>query len=689
MRLATRVGELICWTRSTLPVLCPVTGRVAVREHAVRQSVVRRTVGFHAARWAPLNASSRLWRRWRRAVGTGVWWTTQQVGSRPTFVGVACVDEALGRAFARELICGGRLWRVLRRRHLLFTITEAGVEVREGFGLRLLTRLSRMATEDVLPAAHRARSAAAQVAARRLVQGQRLQEWAAHHPWFTRALSDAPTVDEAVAVEVADGKCLAVLGALEQGEAEELARTALREGYWSPGRLGDTVLVWREGWWRCVVENSDAHVLKELEWFARGFMRQVALSDLHLGVKGRDTFGAHKEPALLRLLDEVIAQRATLVLNGDFLELMHESYGAIKRSYPEVFARLAHVRRVIYLPGNHDEDVLRDRIKEVRRITRRRAQRHAYASVRRDEHGRVQIESHGAAGGTARLEAWRAIFTDPRLLPWLKEVLDARQGSVHLSHGFAGEGVAFQRLGPRDTAEERPVWYLDDDLLREPDPAGRLLKRVADRRQRLDRVISAEWGGQVQIVPYRLDAARGLYFEHGHAAILFCNGSRVGRLVSQLGGWLKRCGLTNIEHLIEERVGRWVRAIYPLGRVREISQFIERALAVATWLTRGEQMSNPVLFFGHTHEPAAVASDPVNAFTTQLAGARYGNTGAWSSRLRSARSGATHVEWLEWDGRGMAVRVVDVSHPGSLTLGPIELIRPDTALCGPPLRMNP
>lgn len=688
LRLVTRVGELLFWTGTTLPALCPVTGRAVVRQHAVRQSVVRRTVGFHAARWAPLNASSRLWRRWRRAVGTGVWWTTQQVGSRPTFLGVACADEALGRAFARELICGGRLWRTLRRRHLLFTITETGVEVWEGLGLRFQTRLSRMATEDVLPAARRTRSAAEEGAARRLAAWQRLQEWAAHHPWFKRVLADAPSVDEAVAVEVAEGKCLAVLGALEQGEAEELARAVWRGGHWSPGRLGDTVLVWREGCWRCVAEDSDAHGVNELEGFARGFMRQIAISDLHLGVKGRDTFGAHKEPALLRLLDEVIAQRATLVLNGDFLELMHESYGAIKRSYPEVFARLARVRRVIYLPGNHDEDVLRDRIKQVRRITRRRAQRHAYASVRRDEHGGLRIEAHAAAGGTTRLEAWRAILTDPRLLPWLQEVLDARQGSIHLSHGFADEGVAFQRLGPRDTPEERPVWYLDDAMLREPDPAGRLLKRVADRRQRLDRVISAEWGGQVQIVPYRLDAARGLYFEHGHAAILFCNGSRVGRLVSQLGGWLKRCGLTNIEDLVEERVGQWVRAIYPFGRVREMSQFIERALAVATWLTRGERMSNPALFFGHTHELAAVASDPVNSFTTQLAGARYGNTGAWSSRLRSALAGATRVEWLEWDGAGAAVRVADVSHPDSLNLWPAELPRPAAAWCGQPLEIH-
>jgi hypothetical protein len=130
-----------------------------------------------------------------------------------------------------------------------------------------------------------------------------------------------------------------VLGALEQSEAEDLARAARLTGHWFPQHLGDTVLICSRERVHIVPESVEAEPLPALKRFVGGFLRQVAISDLHLGVKGRDTFGAHKEPALVRLLDEVIEQRATLVLNGDFLELMHESYGAIKRSYPEVFAR--------------------------------------------------------------------------------------------------------------------------------------------------------------------------------------------------------------------------------------------------------------------------------------------------------------------------------------------------------------
>jgi len=178
--------------------------------------------------------------------------------------------------------------------------------------------------------------------------------------------------------------------------------------------------------------------------------------------------------------------------------------------------------------------------------------------VRRDESGGIRVEPCPWALLHPRLQAWRDTLVDPRAAPWLEEALAARYGSIHLSHGFAEEGVAFQRAGPRDTPEERPVWYLDDSMLRERDPAARMLKLVADRRQRLDRVIGAEWGGRVRIAPYHFDPARGLYFEHGHAAVPSCNGSWLGPTISRLGGWLKRCGVTRIEHLVEERIGRHV-----------------------------------------------------------------------------------------------------------------------------------
>ena len=665
-----RIRAIVRWTRGSLPAVYPVTGRAAERRHALRLPVVRRVVGFQASRWHPLNASSRLWRRWRRLVGPGVWWATQQIGSRPTFVGVACADEALGRAFARELICAGRLWRWLRQRHLLFTVTETRVVVRADLAVRYSSRLSRMATELVLPAACRERDAEKAAGERRRIAREHLAHGMAARPWLRRMVAGADLKAEAVAIEVAGGKCLVVLGALEQSEAEDLARAARLTGHWFPQRLGDTVLICSRERVHIVAESVEAEPLPALKRFVGGFLRQVAISDLHLGVKGRDTFGAHKEPALVRLLDEVIEQRATLVLNGDFLELMHESYGAIKRSYPEVFARLARVRRIIYVPGNHDQEVLRDRIKEVRRSTRRRAERQAYASVRRDESGGIRVEPRPWALLHPRLQAWRDTLADPRAARWLEEVLAARCGSIHLSHGFAEEGVAFQRGGPRDTPEERPVWYLDDSMLRERDPAARMLKLVADRRQRLDRVIGAEWGGRVHIAPYHFDPARGIYFEHGHAAVPSCNGSWLGPAISRLGGWLKRCGVTHIEHLVEERLGRHVRAIYPFGRVREMNQFIERALAVATWLVHGEKISHPALFFGHTHEPAAAAADPVHAFTTRLAGASYGNTGAWSSRLRAGMAGDNLVEWLEADASGRvqarAEHVLNRMKPGAV-----------------------
>jgi hypothetical protein len=137
----------------------------------------------------------------------------------------------------------------------------------------------------------------------------------------------------------------------------------------------------------------------------------------------------------------------------------------------------------------------------------------------------------------------------------------------------------------------------------------------------------------------------------------------LGRHISVLGGILKRWGLTEIEHLIEERIGGWVRAIYPFGRVREIRQFVERMIAVAQWLKLGEApRASTHIICSHTHEPAAANADPVHSFTSGLTGVAYGNTGAWSSRLRLNLSGETRAEWMEIDAFGrLQIQAVDTS----------------------------
>jgi hypothetical protein len=218
---------------------------------------------------------------------------------------------------------------------------------------------------------------------------------------------------------------------------------------------------------------------------------------------------------------------------------------------------------------------------------------------------------------------------------------------VFLSHGFAEAGVAFHRLGPRDTPAEQPHWILDESLARRRPQPERLLKLLADRRQRLDRVLRADWGGHVEIVRYLWNPPRAVYFEHGHAAIPACHAGGVGRWVSRCAGWLKRCGLRHIEHWFEEDLGNLVRAVYPLGKIREQHQLLERLLAVATWL-RAQQpaAASPWLITGHTHDPVHAGRGPVHTLLERLLGVRHANTGAWSSRFRKRRPGTDRGEWL-------------------------------------------
>lgn len=500
--------------------------------------------------------------------------------------------------------------------------------------------LAEQAAGQVLPLA-RAALAKAQALHRQRVaalEDARASAWCGR--WLAR--HEPP---HAVASRAVSAANLFVAGHVEQPEAEALVGDLADSGVWNPEFHGET-LVW------CGTKDVQVYTQRpapvaDLVAHVRGFCEWVVVSDLHLGLPHRDTFGSAKARDFCALLDRVIRRRSVLVLNGDFLELLHERYGAIKRAYPEIFMRLARVRRIIYVAGNHDADILRDRIKQTRRSVRRVALRHIYAEVRAGLDGELWLE---ARPGTRRLRlvrGWTRLLRDPAVREAMMDWIRHRGGRVFLSHGFAGEGVAFHRLGPRDTPAEQPHWILDESLARRGGHPQHLLKLLADRRQRLDRVLQADWGGRVEIVRHYWNPARGIYFEHGHAAIPACHADGIGRLVSLCAGWLKRCGLRRVEHWFEEDLGNLVRTVHPLGKLREQRLLLERMLAVGTWLrTTFPDSPAPLLVCGHTHEAAHVGEGPVHTFLAGALGARYANSGAWSSRLRRKRPGADRSEWL-------------------------------------------
>jgi hypothetical protein len=70
-------------------------------------------------------------------------------------------------------------------------VTETRVEVRVDLTVRYSSRLSRMATQQVLPAARRERDATKASAQQRQIARERLVHCAAHRPWLSRTTSSS------------------------------------------------------------------------------------------------------------------------------------------------------------------------------------------------------------------------------------------------------------------------------------------------------------------------------------------------------------------------------------------------------------------------------------------------------------------------------------------------------------------
>jgi hypothetical protein len=183
----------------------------------------------------------------------------------------------------------------------------------------------------------------------------------------------------------------------------------------------------------------------------------VVVSDLHLGLPHRDTFGPAKARAFTTLLDRVVERRSVLVLNGDFLELLHERYGAIRHAYPEIFSRLARVRRLVYVAGNHDADILRDRIKQTRRAVQRIALRHVYGEVRPGLDGEFWLEPRGGARRIRLARGWIRLLRDAAVRATLMELIRHRQGPGVSERDLgwagspqpAGQGTSSRRGAPQ------------------------------------------------------------------------------------------------------------------------------------------------------------------------------------------------------------------------------------------------
>lgn len=79
------------------------------------------------------------------------------------------------------------------------------------------------------------------------------------------------------------------------------------------------------------------------------------ISDVHLSPREFGGLPEWKYKNLLAFLDKVAEVNGNLVINGDFIE-GHMPKTLLHKRLQEVYIKLRKIKRVLYLPGNHDSD---------------------------------------------------------------------------------------------------------------------------------------------------------------------------------------------------------------------------------------------------------------------------------------------------------------------------------------------
>ncbi|HVO31070.1 MAG TPA: metallophosphoesterase, partial [bacterium] len=86
------------------------------------------------------------------------------------------------------------------------------------------------------------------------------------------------------------------------------------------------------------------------------------VSDLHIAAGGAGDLFGNKDDEFLAFLDHVAAKGDKLVILGDALDFYAaDSFDSILRAHKRVLRRLkqlAHEKEVIYVAGNHDEEIV-------------------------------------------------------------------------------------------------------------------------------------------------------------------------------------------------------------------------------------------------------------------------------------------------------------------------------------------
>ena len=552
----------------------------------------------------------------------------QQVGLDPaTHIGIIGGNPYLVREFAREFTLSGLLWKTSIRHNLLFVLENETVKVYVDKGLCSDKALSQSAKNILDTSKEHMKELGEESAAK--IKNLAL---VAKVAFFKNKILEHKIANKkdpysfaSVKTEDPD-KYGVIYGAIKQSEAEELIQELIWHRYRSLNKLGHIFIHFNQDTIAIESEREDKRAKQDILDFIEGFRDIVIFSDTHIAEKGKeDNFGTKKEKELVKILDEAIARRSLVLINGDFLELWQAKYGNIKRSYSFLFSKLRKVRRIIYVSGNHDEDILQGVI---------------------DKHHKETLKTAKAniVKKTSKNNALHQLIKYPR-------IKRALQGyNVILSKGFSSKTIVL----------EEKTFYIDENILKiaktfgEIEAMWHLSSLIKDRLQNLNEIVKSDLGGKqvnsdqdvtggekrIEILSHYLDEYRRLYFEHGHIPDPFNYQARIGRTISWVVGQLERAGWKDAEYdlnKILDKLVSFTSKIFPKKILHQkTKKYAERALALGRTLgwyisERGLPKTDLTIFFGHTHIPVDIGEGPINALLKHFLSMFYGNTGTWSS----------------------------------------------------------
>lgn len=475
---------------------------------------------------------------------------------------------------------------------------------------------------------------------------------------------------------LAGGKRLAVIGNLDQAEAVSLVNELVGRYGRTLSHLGNTAILYKEDGIELVCENdrtSDT-ALKMLRGrvskFVRGFNTSVVISDTHIASGGgEDMFGQTKAAHLMRILDRLIECRGSLIVNGDFFELLESKYSDIKHEYRRLFKKLNLVRRIYYLTGNHDQAVssnFDDAEEEAVLAAARKkgARSPAIEFVPGAEKGKWSfivpdkadqdikaLEALLVRGGKGAKNTGKLLLNIMRT-PWSQTGGSEKRLRFVISSGFPDRGVIFDRADN--------TLFVDRSLIQMKDmirASGLLADASVDALEELSNSVSNDFPNMLIKQNY-YDPSRGIYFEHGHLADKANCGdpifmaSRVGPLIARTVGILKRIfvplGWTRFEEHLTKVLDLPER-FFP-GLYWNDFKYFERAEGLRKMFEWFEKekfgTSYPIsIVFGHTHVPEFMKGN-ISSLAKRT-GANFVNTGSWSGLMTRKISPYT---WLRKHG---------------------------------------